>query len=237
MSSRVPAQQPQIDLKFAMRRLWMDHILWTRLFIVSALGDLPDANDTATRLMRNQKDIGDVIGMFYPNASQAITQLLTQHIVIASQLVEAAKNKLDISDIRKQWYANADNISNLFQQINQNLNLRQSFYHHLQLTESEITNRLNGNYNHEISFFDSAMNQAVDMADIISAGLVAGAQQPQQYQQQPQQQRPQQRNQPQQQRQSSKQQMPQQNNQRPATFTSAGGGNFTKKTSKGFRNR
>lgn len=172
-----PANQVnQSDIRWVMRKLWMEHVLWTRLFIVSALGDLADAKDTAARLMKNQKDIGDVVGMFYPNAANQVTALLTQHIMIASQLVEAAKNKQDINEIRKQWYANADQVANLFQSVNPGINLRQHLYAHLQLTEGEILNRISGNYQNEITFFDNAMNQSVEMADIISVGLQSGVQ-------------------------------------------------------------
>ena len=48
-----------------MRRLWEDHITWTRLFIVSASADLPDTPATTQRLLRNQQDIGDAIKPFY----------------------------------------------------------------------------------------------------------------------------------------------------------------------------
>ena len=41
-----------------MRKLWEDHITWTRLYIVETIGNLPDATSTATRLLKNQEDIG-----------------------------------------------------------------------------------------------------------------------------------------------------------------------------------
>jgi hypothetical protein len=52
-----------------MRRLWEDHITWTRLFIVSASADLPDTPATTQRLLRNQQDIGDAIKPFYGRAA------------------------------------------------------------------------------------------------------------------------------------------------------------------------
>jgi hypothetical protein len=51
------------------RRLWEDHITWTRLFIVSASADLPDTPATTQRLLRNQQDIGDAIKPFYGRAA------------------------------------------------------------------------------------------------------------------------------------------------------------------------
>jgi len=45
----------------AMRKLWGDHITWTRLFIVEAIGDLPDKGATTERLLQNQVDIGNAI--------------------------------------------------------------------------------------------------------------------------------------------------------------------------------
>src|SRR5262245_64445440 len=47
-----------------MRKLWEDHITWTRLYIVSAVADLPDLDATAGRLLQNQADIGSAVAPF-----------------------------------------------------------------------------------------------------------------------------------------------------------------------------
>src|SRR5689334_24464363 len=60
---------PAEDLRVAMRKLWEDHITYTRNYIISAVGDLPDANDVLQRLMKNQEDIGSAIKPYYGDAA------------------------------------------------------------------------------------------------------------------------------------------------------------------------
>ena len=52
-----------------MRKLWEDHVTWTRLYIVNALAGLPSKDATAQRLLRNQTDIGNAVGLFYGAAA------------------------------------------------------------------------------------------------------------------------------------------------------------------------
>ena len=97
-----------------MRKLWEDHITWTRLYIVSAVGGLADKDATAQRLLQNQTDIGNAIKPFYGDAAGAkLTALLRDHILVAAELIDAAKagNKPKQDDATKRWFANADEIA------------------------------------------------------------------------------------------------------------------------------
>ena len=48
-----------------MRRLWEDHITWTRLAIISLTTGSPDTEATVGRLLQNQTDIGNAVKPFY----------------------------------------------------------------------------------------------------------------------------------------------------------------------------
>jgi hypothetical protein len=97
-----------------MRKLWEDHITWTRVFVLSALADLPDKQATTDRLLANQVDIGNAIKPYYGDAAgEKLTSLLKTHITTAAELVSAAKAKdnAKVDDAKKRWYANADEIA------------------------------------------------------------------------------------------------------------------------------
>src|SRR5215218_7993693 len=91
------ASMPQVNSKEAafqdaMRKLWEDHITWTRIFIISAAGDLPDKAAATERLLQNQADIGNAIKPYYGDAAgDKLTTLLKEHITTAAEVVAAAK--------------------------------------------------------------------------------------------------------------------------------------------------
>ena len=71
----------QLAFHDGMRKLWEQHVTWTRLAIVSFAGNLPDLPFTAQRLLANQTDIGNAIKPFYGQAAgQKLTNLLKAHI-------------------------------------------------------------------------------------------------------------------------------------------------------------
>ena len=101
------------DFRSDMRKLWEDHVTWTRLYIVSAVADLPDKDATARRLLQNQTDIGDAVKGFYGDAAGVkLTSLLKEHIVIATEIIDAAKagDAAKKDDASKRWVVNADEI-------------------------------------------------------------------------------------------------------------------------------
>src|SRR5205807_1887833 len=125
----------------AIRKLWEDHVTWTRLAIVSLVAGLPDTSATVDRLMKNQADIGDAIRPFYGDAAgDHLTALLKDHIAIAAEIILAAKagNQSGVDDARGRWYANADAIASFLSGANPknwSLQMMQHMMHeHLDLT-------------------------------------------------------------------------------------------------------
>jgi hypothetical protein len=163
----------------AMRKLWEDHVTWTRLYIVSAVAGLPDTKPTAERLLRNQTDIGDAIKPFYGDAAgERLTALLKPHILIAAELVGAAKAGDDkrVQDASARWYANADEIADYLSGANPanwpRQTLRSEMRHHLDLTLQEAQARLKGDWAADIAAYDTVHEHILGMADVLSTGII-----------------------------------------------------------------
>jgi hypothetical protein len=123
MNSGIVPTDAETKLVLALRDLWVDHTDWTRMYIVSFLADLPDTEVVAERLLRNQEDIGDAIKSFYgEEAGNELTNLLNGHILVAVDLLKAAKagdsNAAAVSE--KEWYQNADEIATFLSTANPN---------------------------------------------------------------------------------------------------------------------
>ena len=98
------AASRQTALGSSMRKLWEDHVTWTRLFIIAAEAGSPDADATAKRLLQNQTDIGDAIKPLYGDAAGTqLTALLRTHILTAGEAVDHLKGNFaaDVADYDK----------------------------------------------------------------------------------------------------------------------------------------
>jgi hypothetical protein len=163
-----------------MRKLWEDHVAWTRLYIISVAGGLPDAKLTADRLLSNQVDIGNAVTDFYgAEAAGKLTALLKDHILIAADLVGAAKagEETKVSDAKTRWYANANDIAEFLNKANPKqwplATLQSAMKMHLDQTLDEATHRLQGNFDQDIKDYDGIVEHILKMADILSDGIIA----------------------------------------------------------------
>jgi hypothetical protein len=167
----------------AMRKLWEDHITWTRLFIVSAgtdAGNLPDIGPTVDRLLANQTDIGDAITPFYGAAAGGeLTALLRVHILTAAELLADAKagNDAGVADASARWYANADEIATFLHDANPRnwplAEMKSMMKSHLDLTLEEAVARLQGRYADDVAAYDKVHAEILEMADMLSDGIIA----------------------------------------------------------------
>jgi hypothetical protein len=178
--ARSPITQPgrSTALHDAMRKLWEDHIVWTRLFIVSFVAGLPDLEPTTQRLLRNQVDIGAAIVPFYgQDAGDQLTALLTDHILGAAKLLAAAKagDTAGVDQASAEWYANADQIAAFLAAANPRAwpfdEMQSMMHEHLDLTLAEAVAQLQGDWAGSIAAYDRVHDEILLMADMLSAGL------------------------------------------------------------------
>jgi hypothetical protein len=167
-----------VELKENMRRLWGDHVIWTRQYIVAAVANDPGASAASTRLLRNQEDIGNAIKPFYGEApGNRLTALLKDHILIAVDLVTAAKagDKTKVADADRRWHDNARDIADFLSGANPNWQrdaLLMMLNEHLSLTTQEATARIEKRWADDARLFDQIFTQAMHMADQLAAGIV-----------------------------------------------------------------
>jgi hypothetical protein len=182
MSAPAEARRPRIDRQEFhddMRRLWEDHITWTRLFIVSAAADLPDLDATTARLLRNQSDIADAIRPFYGRAAaDQLEALLRDHILGAAALIAAARSgdAAAFDDAKDAWYANAREIADFLHAANPKAwpkhDMRAMMREHLDLTLAEAADHLAGDYEQDVADYDAVHDAILEMADMLSDGII-----------------------------------------------------------------
>lgn len=167
-----------VDLNMEMRKLWEDHIFYTRNFIISALANLEDANRISERLLKNQDDIGNTVKIFYGDAAgNQLTSLLKDHILIAVEVVKAPKsgNDAELKKASDKWNANADDIAIFLSRANPNWskqNLIEILHKHLDLTTNEVVARLKKDWSGDIEAFDNGHEHILILSDTLSNGIV-----------------------------------------------------------------
>jgi hypothetical protein len=171
--------RPAVKFRNQMRKLWEDHIIWTRQFIVSAVADLPDTNTAAGRLLANQDHIGDAIKPYYgAEAGEALSALLRDHILIAADILNAAKSgdAAGVEEANARWHDNANEIADFLSAANPNQwpqdEMREMMAQHLEWTLAEAVARLNANWGADVSAFDRIHRDILHMADMLSIGII-----------------------------------------------------------------
>jgi hypothetical protein len=178
MDKNIVYTQSAVDLRNAMRHLWEEHIVYTRNFIISALGGLEDSGAVAERLLRNQDDIGNAIAPIYGEAAgKKLSSLLRDHILIAADIVKASKagDNEGVEKGQKRWIANADDIAAFLSSANphwQLQTLKDMLYKHLAFTTTEVVSRLKKDWGADIKAYDEGHVHMLMFADALTDGIV-----------------------------------------------------------------
>lgn len=171
--------QSEVTFENNFRKLWIDHVLWTSNYITSATtGGAMDQKQVLTRLLKNQEDIGNAIKPIYgEEAGNKLTSLLSEHILIAGKIVDAAKikNEMLVNELNKEWNRNADDIAAFLNAANPGLkiqDLKELLAMHLKLVSNDLSASLAKDWNARIISIDEGVTHIIIMADAISEGIV-----------------------------------------------------------------
>jgi hypothetical protein len=175
-----PATGKALRFHDEMRRLWEDHITWTRLTIISFAEGIPDLDFTLDRLLENQEDIGDAIKPFYGRkAGNELTALLKEHINGAVDLLAAAKSgdQGAFADAKAAWYENGRQVADFLHAANPESwtrrEMRSLMRTHLDQTLKEGADRLASDYAADIRDYEAIHRHILMMADALSDGIIA----------------------------------------------------------------
>jgi hypothetical protein len=175
-----PQKSDACQLRADMRKLWEDHITWTRMWIVSFAAGAQDQQAISDRLMQNQVDIGNAVAKYYGNdAGTKLTGLLKEHIGDMVELVKASKagDTAKIDAAKKKTYDNGDAIATFLSGANaKNWPLdamKSAMKGHLDTTVQEATDRLAGKWDADIKDYDKVHEHILKLADTLTDGIVA----------------------------------------------------------------
>ena len=168
-----------IKFRNQMRKLWEDHIVWTRQFIVSSVAHLPDTDTAAGRLLRNQDHIGNAIKPYFGNAAgEALSELLREHILIAADILSAAKSgdSAGVEEANARWHDNANEIADFLASANPKQwsqeEMREMMAEHLEWTLAEAVARLNADWDSDVAAYNRVHRDILHMADMLSLGII-----------------------------------------------------------------
>ena len=170
--------QAEADAITHWRVLWTDHAVWTRLYIIESLDNSSAADAAATRLLKNQEDIGNAIKPYYGDAAGTkLTELLKEHILIAVAIINdvKAKNTTAQAADEAKWTQNADEIAAFLSSANPNWrtqDVKDLMHMHLSTTKTELVARYSKDYPADVKAWDAVYTHILTMSDAISGGII-----------------------------------------------------------------
>ena len=163
----------------AMRALWEAHGAWTHMVIVSFVGNIPNLAAEEQVLLQNQVDIGNAVKPYYGTAAgNRLTKLLKAHILGAVTVLEAAKSgdSAKLAQAEAAWSANGRQVADFLHAANPHFlsraAARQMMKEHLQQVIQQAVDELHGDYAADARDYAPYIRHILDMADMISAGII-----------------------------------------------------------------
>jgi hypothetical protein len=161
----------------AWRKLWEDHITWTRMVIIGVADSLPGTADYTTRLLQNYEDMETALEPYFDEDDvEELGDLIQDHLVIAKQILETVKAGGDPTALIATWRQNGTDIATKMAEMNPTywpFSMGNPMWQdHLTATLDEATAHFANNFAADISAYDRVHDMALEMADFFSSGVI-----------------------------------------------------------------
>lgn len=166
------------EFKLEMRRLWEDHVVWTRNVLLCIIDDLEGLDQAKKRLLKNQEDIGNIFKPYYGDeAGKNLTELLNIHIFTEAEELLATKtgNTFAFDNANIKLETNADQISVFLGKLNPNwklVDIKMMLHDHLQSTMDIAIARKEKEFSNDVIAFDRFKEKTLELADVLADGII-----------------------------------------------------------------
>lgn len=177
-------QIPQADLTpgnrqlhLALRDVWQTDVALTRVYLVSTLASLPDADQAATNLLAHQGKIADAMRPYYGDiSSDQLTTLLQTQVQGAGIVLKTAKTgQTDAQQAAKNaWQGNADQIAVFLAKANPHLvldDVKAKLRAHQTQFAGQTSARLQADWSGDAAAYELHMDDALKFADTLADAI------------------------------------------------------------------
>lgn len=165
-----------------MRKLWNDHIVWTRQYIISEMGASADKDAIFTRLRQNSKDISKAMKDQYPSMDEAtLSTLLDSTVLTMTTLVfqtnvgSGNNGGSDAYTTKEVLMKHLDRLAVFLNTANPGWSLPElklMLQGYLNETHNEILARKNKIWDADIAAYDRLNNHVMKLADAFASGSI-----------------------------------------------------------------
>jgi hypothetical protein len=162
-----------------MREFWDAQVTWTRLYIVSALGDLPDTSNARARLFRCPVDFEAAVGPYYgKQRAQDFSSAMGLHLQTLAAVVRATKegDVQTLAALKLRWRTDAETTAANLGRINPAWStpaFREHLDMYFQLADRAVALRARGDFPTDIANFEKAHELALGLGDAMANAILS----------------------------------------------------------------
>ena len=166
-----------MDWRDTLLTLWIGRTILIRDYILSLARALQDLNFVTSRLLLNGAELARFFSYFYGfGITNTIEPLLTQHVLILSELITALSMESEIEPILARWYENNNAIIEIMILVNPKADsptLREALNLQFQLELNLLQQMGMENYDEGFSTYDASYDNALRIANNLNEAITA----------------------------------------------------------------